>query len=89
MKDQVDNLWKNEIMDVVTINGMLDPVERAHAIQRVEEGSVSILYISPESLRSKTIERLLVGRKVVRFVIDGGTLFSQLGDRISVWIIYI
>ena len=42
MKDQVDNLWKNEIMDVVTINGMLDPVERAHAIQRVEEGSVSI-----------------------------------------------
>lgn len=47
MKDQVDNLWKNEIMDVVTINGMLDPVERAHAIQRVEEGSVSILYISP------------------------------------------
>ncbi|MFQ9021948.1 MAG: hypothetical protein ACLR6J_12630 [Parabacteroides merdae] len=56
MKDQVDNLWKNEIMDVVTINGMLDPVERAHAIQRVEEGSVSILYIIARSLRSKTIE---------------------------------
>ena len=82
----MDNLWKNEIMDVVTINGMLDPVERAHAIQRVEEGSVSILYISPESLRSKTIERLLVGRKVVRFVIDEAHCFS---DRISVWIIYI
>jgi len=62
MKDQVDNLEKNAITNAVTINGLLDPIERAKSFERVEDGSASILYISPESLRSKTIERLILGR---------------------------
>ncbi len=56
MKDQVDNLEKNGITESVTINGLLDPIERSKSFERVENGSASILYISPESLRSKTIE---------------------------------
>jgi len=47
------------------------------ALERVENGSASILYISPESLRSKTIERLLLGRNVVCFVIDAGLLIKN------------
>jgi ATP-dependent DNA helicase RecQ len=31
MKDQVDNLEKVGITDAVTINGLLDPIERAIA----------------------------------------------------------
>ena len=58
MKDQVDNLEKIGITDAVTINGLLDPIERAKSFERIEDGSASILYISPESLRSKTIEKL-------------------------------
>jgi len=61
MKDQVDNLEKTGITESVTINGLLDPIERGKSFERVEDGSASILYISPESLRSKTIERLLLG----------------------------
>ena len=57
MKDQVDNLAEKGIADAVTINGLLDPVERASAIERVQNGQASLLYISPESLRSKTIEK--------------------------------
>ena len=79
MKDQVDNLRKNNITDAVTINGLLDPIERAKSFESVENGSASILYISPESLRSKSIERLLLGRKVVRFVIDEAHCFSSWG----------
>ncbi|WP_241217519.1 DEAD/DEAH box helicase [Bacteroides gallinarum] len=39
MKDQVDNLRKHNITEAVTINGLLDPVERANSFERVEDGS--------------------------------------------------
>ena len=80
MKDQVDNLAGRGISDAVTINGLLDPIERATAVQQVAEGNANLLYIAPEMLRSKTIERLLMGRNVVRFVIDEAHCFSAWGQ---------
>ena len=89
MKDQVDNLAERGISDAVTINGLLDPIERATAINQVAEGTANLLYIAPEMLRSKTIERLLLSRNVVRFVIDEAHCFSAWGQDFRTDYLYI
>lgn len=89
MKDQVDNLAERGISDAVTINGLLDPIERTSAIQQVAEGTANLLYIAPEMLRSKTIERLLLSRNVVRFVIDEAHCFSAWGQDFRTDYLYI
>lgn len=89
MKDQVDNLAERGITDAVTINGLLDPITRALYMQRVQDGDASLLYIAPEMLRSKTIERLLLSRNVVRFVIDEAHCFSSWGQDFRVDYLYI
>jgi len=44
MKDQVDNLAEKGIYTAVTINGLLDPIERKKAIDMVMTGTANILY---------------------------------------------
>ena len=89
MKDQVDNLEQSGIVDAVTVNGLLNQIERSEALRRVESGLATILYISPEQLRSATIERLLLSRNIARFVIDEAHCLSAWGQDFRVDYLYI
>ena len=76
MKDQVDNLEAKGVTTAVTVNGLLNPIERADAFRRVADGTANLLYISPEQLRSKTVESILLRRNVIR-----GCLLLGMGAR--------
>lgn len=89
MKDQVDNLNNIGIAEAVTVNGLLDPIERSNALERVANGMASLLYISPEQLRSRTIEKMLLSRNIARFVIDEAHCFSAWGQDFRVDYLYI
>lgn len=80
MKDQVENLEKRSIAEAVYINGLLSPIERQQAFERIISGEVSLLYIAPEQLRSKTLEKALLSRSINRFVIDEAHCFSAWGQ---------
>ncbi|MEM9548686.1 MAG: RecQ family ATP-dependent DNA helicase [Bacteroidota bacterium] len=90
MKDQVENLENRfSITKAVAINGLLSPLERQEALERVESGDIHLLYLSPESLRSRTILRLLRKRSIARFVIDEAHCFSSWGQDFRVDYLYI
>lgn len=89
MKDQIDNLEAQGIVDAVSINGLLSAVERSNALERIIDGSANLLYISPEQLRSRTIERILRSRNIARFVIDEAHCFSAWGQDFRVDYLYI
>lgn len=89
MKDQVDNLEKKEIFAAATINGLVNLLERKAAFEEIESGRASLLYISPEALRSPSIVRALEKRRVERFVIDEAHCFSAWGHDFRVDYLYI
>ncbi|MBX2982555.1 MAG: RecQ family ATP-dependent DNA helicase [Flavobacteriales bacterium] len=90
MKDQVDVLKsRHGVVESAFLSGLLSPLEREEAIERVRDGEVHLLYISPESLRSPTIFRLLHGRNIARFIIDEAHCFSSWGQDFRVDYLYI
>ena len=79
MADQVAGLEASGISSCVTINGLLSMPERAEALDRVRLGDASILIISPEQLRNRSLRRVLDQREIGAWVMDEAHCLSRWG----------
>ncbi|MFE4525380.1 DEAD/DEAH box helicase [Cytobacillus firmus] len=80
MKDQVYGLQEKNVHFSATINSEISPVEKMNITQRIANGEVSILYISPETLLSRSDIKMLIGdRQVGLFVIDEAHIVTTWG----------
>ncbi len=82
MKDHIFNFNKklSGIASAEALSGYLTMPHRRDIIQRITNGSVDILYLAPESLRSRNIENILRSRFIERIVIDEAHCLSTWGN---------
>ena len=78
MEDQVRSMQQVH-MGCVTINSMLSPQERTQYLNDVRQGQAAILLISPEQLRSRSVNNSLDTRKVGLWVLDEAHCLSKWG----------
>jgi ATP-dependent DNA helicase RecQ len=79
MKDQVDNLVAAGVMNAVTINGLLTPLERRAALDKVRLGDAGIVLVSPEQFRSRTFTDAIRMREIAAWVFDEAHCLSKWG----------
>ncbi len=79
MKDQVDNLVKVGVNCAVTINGLLTPIERRAALDKVRLGDAGIVLVSPEQFRSRTFVEAIRMREIATWVFDEAHCLSKWG----------
>ncbi len=80
MADQVQGLQSNNITISATINSDITPANKAQIMEDVASGKVSILYISPETLLSRSdISQLIGEREVGLFVVDEAHIVTTWG----------
>ena len=79
MADQVAGLEKRGITSCVTVNGLLSMPERRDALSRIRLGDASILLISPEQLRGKSLKSALDQRQIGGWVLDEAHCLSKWG----------
>lgn len=87
MKDQIEGLRSRGIFNAAYINSDISLIERNNIIDGIKDGTISILYLSPELLLSYHIEHFIGERTIGLLVIDEAHLVTTWGRdfRVDYW----
>ena len=82
MNDQVKNLELKNYAHAKTINSDISPIVKQDIIDKVAEGQYHILYVSPETLLSRSdVEQLIGNRTIGMIVIDEAHIVTTWGKQ--------
>ena len=82
MNDQVQALSKNGYSAARTINSDISPIIKQEILSEIATGKCHILYLSPESLLSRSdIEQLIGTRKIGMLVVDEAHIVTTWGKQ--------
>ena len=82
MNDQVQALTKRGYTGARTINSDISPIVKQDILDEVREGRCHILYLSPESLLSRSdIEQLIGSRRIGMLVVDEAHIVTTWGKQ--------
>ena len=81
MKDQVENLNNRTASPTLaaTLNGLQTMIERREVLDNIRLGSYSLLYVSPEQLRSSPFRSAIKQRDIAAWVFDEAHCISKWG----------
>lgn len=82
MQDQVDALKRKHYTFAETINSDISPIKKNEILERVKNGECHILYLSPETLLSRSdIEQLIGSRRIGLLVVDEAHIVTTWGKQ--------
>ena len=82
MNDQVKNLEMQNYKYAETINSDISPIIKEDIIRKVSSGECHILYISPETLLSRSdVEQLIGSRTIGMIIIDEAHIVTTWGKQ--------
>lgn len=80
MNDQVDSMVLKGIKSARTIHSNTAPYEREKILQEVADGTITMLYISPETLQSRADVKMLIGdRQISLLIVDEAHIVTTWG----------
>ena len=80
MQDQKEKLIKNGYTRVETFNSdLISQVEKEAVLNRIKAGEVDLLYLSPETLLSYSIETIIGDREIGLLIIDEAHIVTTWG----------
>lgn len=79
MNDQVDSMKRRGISSIATVNGNTPLYEKESIIEGIGNYTIDVLYLSPETLQSRTDIKMLISERII------GTIIIDEAHIVTTW----